>query len=75
MSLFTPAVLKKLAWSFGRAFVAAFVVGIAGIAEVPNLSAAKALVLAAATGALVAGVRAIEQVVLPKVTGKKIEGT
>ena len=61
-NFFTTALLKKLAWSFGRAFVATFIVGIAGIAAVPNLSAAKALVLAAAAAAITAGIRAAEQV-------------
>lgn len=63
-NLFTTATLKKLAWSFGRAFVASFVVGIAGIAVVPDLNAAKALLLSAAVAALTAGVRAVEVAVV-----------
>lgn len=62
-NLLSPAVLKKLAWSFGRAFVGAFIVGIGGIAVVPDLSAAKALLLAAVTAAFTAGIRAVEQAV------------
>ena len=61
MSFLSSALVKKLAWSFGRAFVGTFIVGIAGIAVVPDLNAAKALLLAAATGAFTAGVRAVEQ--------------
>jgi hypothetical protein len=66
--LFSPAVLKKLAWSFGRAFVATFIVGIGGIAVVPDLSAAKALLLAAATAAFTAGIRAVEQALVSSET-------
>jgi hypothetical protein len=54
----------KLAWSFGRAFVGAFIVGIAGINAVPDLSAAKALVFAAIVAAITAGIRAVEQTLL-----------
>jgi hypothetical protein len=66
----STTLLKKLAWSFGRAFVASFVVGIAGIAVVPDLSAAKALLLAATIAALTAGARAAEHVVVVNVLGK-----
>lgn len=61
VSFLSSSLLKKLAWSFGRAFVGTFIVGIAGIAVVPDLNAAKALLLAAATGAFTAGIRAVEQ--------------
>jgi hypothetical protein len=62
--MFTTDFIKKLAWSFGRAFLGSFIVGIAGIAVVPDLSAAKALLLAAATGALTAGFRAVQHAVI-----------
>lgn len=64
--MISTAVLKKLAWSFGRAFVASLVVGLAGITAVPSLSAAKALALAALTGAVTAGIRAAEQTLFGK---------
>lgn len=74
MNLLSTALLKKLAWSFGRAFVGALIVGLAGLAAVPNLDAAKALVFAALSGALVAGIRAAEQLLLPKF-GKSVDHT
>lgn len=52
--------LLKLALSFVRAFVAALVVGLAGLAAVPDLNAAKALVVAAVVGAFTAGLRAVQ---------------
>jgi hypothetical protein len=52
--------LLKLALSFVRAFVATLVVGLAGLAAVPDLSAAKALVVAAVVGAFAAGLRAVQ---------------
>lgn len=54
----------KLAWSFGRAFVGGFIIGITGIQAVPDLSTAKALVFAAIVGGITAGIRAIEQTLL-----------
>lgn len=50
----------KLLLSFARAFVAALVVGLAGVAAVPDLSAAKALVVAAVVAAITAGLRAVQ---------------
>jgi hypothetical protein len=52
--------LLKLALSFVRAFVAALVVGLAGLAAVPDLSAAKALIVAAIVAAFTAGLRAVQ---------------
>lgn len=75
MSLLSNALLKKLAWSFGRAFVATFVVGLGGLAAIHSLSAAKAALLALLIAAVTAGVRAAEQVIVPKVTGKSIENS
>lgn len=75
MSLITTALLKKLAWSFGRAFVATFLVGLGGLAAVSSLSAAKAALLALLVAAVTAGIRAVEQVVYPKVTGKTVKNS
>jgi hypothetical protein len=52
--------LLKLLLSFVRAFVAALVVGLAGLAAVPDLSAAKALIVAAIVAAFTAGLRAVQ---------------
>jgi hypothetical protein len=61
--VFSVGILKKLGLTFFRAFVAAFVVGIAGIYAVPDLNAAKALVLAAITAGIAAGVHAIDDAI------------
>jgi hypothetical protein len=50
----------KLVLSFVRAFLAALIIGLAGLAAVPDLNAAKALVLAAIAGAITAGLRAVQ---------------
>lgn len=75
MNLLTTALLKKLAWSFGRAFVATFLVGLGGLAAITSLSAAKAALLALLVAAVTAGIRAVEQVLVPVVGGKKIENS
>lgn len=69
--MFNKDFVLKLVYSFVRAFVGAFIVGIAGIAAVPNLSAAKALVVAAAVGALTAAVRAVQHVIIDVPAAKK----
>lgn len=52
--------LLKITLSFVRAFVAAFAAGAGGILAVPNLTAAKAALLALSVAALTAGVRAVQ---------------
>jgi hypothetical protein len=51
---------KKLVFSFGRAFLGAFLVLVPGILAAPNLTAGRAALLAAAIGGLTAGVRALQ---------------
>lgn len=51
---------KKVAFSFGRAFVGSFVVLVPGILAAPNFTAGKAAAVAAVIAALTAGVRAVQ---------------
>jgi hypothetical protein len=59
----TEAFLLKIAWSFGRAFLAAFLVGVTGVLASPNWSAAKAALVALAIAAVTAGVRAVQALI------------
>ena len=59
---FDNAFLKKITYSFSRAFVATFLAGIMGLLAVPNLEAGKALIVALSIAGLTAGVRAIQHV-------------
>lgn len=55
------------AWvdSFVRAFLAALVVAVAGLLEMPDLPTGRSVWYAAITGALVAGVRALQGLLTP----------
>src|SRR4051794_29283789 len=52
---------KRVALSFVRAFVGSFIVLVPGILAAPDLSAAKALAVAAVIGAVTAGIRAVQE--------------
>ncbi len=52
--------LKKVALSFVRAFAASLVVFAVGLAQAPEFTFSKAAGLAALTGALTAGLRAVQ---------------
>lgn len=58
--------VKKLGFSFLRAFLGAFVAGVPGILAVPNFTAGKAALVAVGIASLTAGFRAV-QVFLPGV--------
>lgn len=55
------------AWvdSFARAFLAALVVAVAGLLEMPELPTGRSVWYAAITGALVAGIRALQGLLTP----------
>ena len=57
---YLPAPAGALADSFSRAFIAAFLTSVIGIFEMPNLSTAKSLVVAALVGAITAGIRGLQ---------------
>lgn len=61
--MFSTGILVKLGKTFLHAALAAFIVGIAGIAAVPDLSTAKAVVLAAISGAIAAGIHAVSDAI------------
>jgi hypothetical protein len=61
---FDNAFLKKLAYSFARAFIGAFLVGLTGLLASPNWDAAKAAAVALVIAAVTAGVRAIQHIVV-----------
>lgn len=52
---------KRVALSFVRAFVGSLIVLIPGILAAPDLTAAKALAVAALIGAVTAGVKAVQE--------------
>lgn len=52
--------VKKLAFSFGRAFLGVFLALVPGILAAPNLTAGKAAAVAAVAAGLTAGVRALQ---------------
>ncbi len=54
------AFAKKVAFSFIRAFIGAFLVLVPGILAAPNWTAGKSAVVAAVIGALTAAVRAVQ---------------
>lgn len=65
---FVPYLAKPFGdWadSFTRAFVAAFLTSIIGILNMPNLSTWHSLVVGAVTGALAAGIRAVQGFLTP----------
>ena len=61
--MFSTGIIVKLGKTFLRAALAAFIVGIAGIAAVPDLSTAKAIILAAISGAITAGIHAVSDAI------------
>lgn len=61
--IFTTDFLKKLALSFARAFVGAFIAGVTGLLTVPDWNTGKAALVALVVAALTAGVRAVQHVV------------
>lgn len=52
--------IKKIAFSFGRAFVASLIVTLPGIWASPNFQTGKAFAISAIIGAVAAGFRAIQ---------------
>jgi len=61
--LFTKEFLVKVALSFARAFVGAFIAGATGLLTVPDWTAGKAALVALIVAALTAGVRAVQALV------------
>jgi hypothetical protein len=61
-TLFPPIFFKKVALSFIRAFLAAFVTGLAGVLAAPNWGAGKAALVAVSIAAVTAGIRAIQAI-------------
>lgn len=57
---------KKVAFSFARAFLGAFAVGVTGVLDAPNWEAGKAALVALVIASAVAGVRTV-QVLFPGV--------
>lgn len=56
--------VEKLAYSFGRAFLATFAVGITGLLAAPDWSTKKAALVALTVAAVTAGVRAVQHVLV-----------
>lgn len=54
--------LKKIAWSFVRAFLGTFAVGVAGVLASPNFEAGKAALIALAVASVTAGIRAAQAI-------------
>jgi hypothetical protein len=52
--------LRRIALSFGKAFLATFIAGIGGIAAVPDWSTRKAALAALTVGALDAGFKSVQ---------------
>jgi len=63
--MFSEKILEKLGITFARAFIGAFVAAVAAsnIANVPSLDGAKALLFAALSAAVAAGVHAVSDAV------------
>ena len=61
---FSGDFLKKVALSFARAFIGAFIAGATGLLTVPDWNAGKAALVALVVAALTAGVRAVQHIVL-----------
>lgn len=56
--------IKRIAWSFVRAFLGVFIVGVAGVLASPDFSAGKAALIALVAAAVTAGIRAAQHVLL-----------
>lgn len=56
--------IKKVLYSFGRAFLATFLVGITGLLAAPDWSAGKSAAVALVVAAVTAGVRAAQHVLV-----------
>jgi hypothetical protein len=56
--------IRRILWTFVQAFLASFLVTVAGVASSPSFSAAKAVVISAVVGAFAAGVSAVKNLFL-----------
>ena len=65
----SKAMIEKLMWSFGRAFLAVFLAGSVGLLNVPNWTEAKAALVALVIAAVTAGIRAVQHVLVDTPAG------
>lgn len=56
---------RRVAWTAGQAFLAAFLILAPGILAAPNLNEGKALLVAAITGGVAAALSAVKNLLVP----------